>query len=702
MSFSAEKNWPAKYRPRTFEDVIGQADAGARLAAMVRAPRHLILAGPSGAGKTSLGLIFAKALMCQTHRPGPSPCGHCETCQTFDRRLNPNFNERSGPELTVEQAREVMSQTGGSHMYAARHVIFIDEAQSLKDGPINALLGPMEDERAERTLIFTLIDPGDLPEPLRTRCQEVQLAAPTLGDKLNFLGRIATNEGVSADPDALELIALFRTGFRGLARDLQAVAEVAAGSTVNLDLVRSTVLRDRAERIVDYLSAVCRSDWAAQEASLHAMNLGPVEKHQAIVDVLMHLKLGFVGPTKQADRRFELLLPADDCVRLVEQFGERARSHGLNLTSLFDEILEFWAYMPLRLDERSLRIQLVRFQDLMNLERSEPVEGEAIAVAALEAEQGYRSSAAARGKPKHRTVKSGVLDPEEYLSEDQARSLYEAGSFLVQKYGVYLNCRLTLRLPGGDTSKISALIGDLAKDLRRGLGTWGGVDADRMQRLELHRISIIERDRDGSASGTALFHLPLEVFARAEQTLSDYVCQIRTDVPDLDAGIAADPLAGDRALTQHWRFMRGLWRGVDPTIIADGRPLIERLRVPPAHRRPAGKLGRGKRFNTSQSLTPTARREEAIIGLAGLSAWADGAWDSLFSGWEMREHLDRNAEARRRRLEMAELERLLEAAPDPLHRSAINALIRKTIESRPNPHRRPRSQRLWFDDVEHE
>ncbi|GAA4025289.1 hypothetical protein GCM10022280_27700 [Sphingomonas swuensis] len=640
--------------------------------------------------------------MCQTQRRGPSPCGYCEACQTFDRRLNPNFNERSGPELTVEQAREVMSQTSGSHMFAARHVIFIDEAQSLKDGPINALLGPMEDERAERTLIFTLIDPGDLPEPLRTRCQEVQLAAPTLSDKLTFLSRITTTEGVSADHLALELIALFRTGFRGLARDMQAVAEIAAGSRVDLNLVRSTVLRDRAERVVDYLKAVCRSDWAGQESSLQAMNLGSVEKHHAIVDVLMHLKLGFIGPTKQLDRRFELLLPAADCVRLVELFGERARAHGLSLTSLFDEVLEFWAYMPLRLDERSLRIQLVRFQDLMNLERSEPVDGKAIAVAALEAEQGYRSSAAARRKPKHRTVKSGVLDPEEYLSEDQARSLHEAGSFLVQKYGAYLNYRLTLRLPGGDTGKVSAWIGGLDKDLRRGLATWGGVEAERMQRLELHRISIVERDRDGSATGIALFHLPHEVYARAKQALSDGVRQIQTDVPDVDADIIADPLTGDRAVTQHWRFVRGLWRGVDPTIIADGRPLIERLRIPPAHRRPAGRLNGGKRFNMSQSLGGTARREEAIIGLAALSAWGDGAWDWLFSGWEMREHLDRKIEAGRRRQEMAELERLMEAAPDALHRSAINALIRKAIDTRPGPRRRPRSQKLWLDEVEND
>lgn len=688
-------SWAEKYRPTKFSDVVGQAYAVRQLKQRVGSGKTVapvILEGPSGSGKTTLARIFAKAMQCSAPQASGEACEECYACKLFEADNQPSFHRiNAGIDGTMAGIRELLEEDLVTRPYsAALHVVFFDEADNLTEKAQRALLAPLEDGSLYALYIFSLIDADALLGPLRARCTRIELAPPTWPEALAYLERIAGAESLMAEPGALEIIARLVPSYRELANTLEAVSAVAAGGRITPALARAEVRKGGTEGIVAYLLAAVRGDADGQLDALGSLRFSAREKANAVLELLTYLKRKHVGPTLTArEHRLDLLLDEAECRRIIAGIAWRAEKLGIELAVLFDEVLEFWAFQPLRMDEAALEAHLVRFSDLLLMDRPFPQDRTDVAqrLAAARDAAEFRSSRGRRRPPAWRTGDTAeVTDPAEYLSERQVRELYEAATFMVQRYRMTFNACLTLdhrALGIADDKDAADLVSDLLRELSLRLQDWAR-RSGLSEQGELHRISLLERGHGGGLRSTILLHLPGFAVDPARQWIFGRFLARRCEVGETWGSEWLQVRHIDEArgaLAFHWELMRQLWRGIEPGIVVEGEPLIERLKVPPWERRAAGKITQ-RRFGLSQGLSAAERVREAELLGPHLSAYADAAWDWLFTRWEWAE-AEKRAKAR---LRLAELRRAAERegsiAFDPLSARKLAFEVGLAVEER--------------------
>lgn len=655
-----EVTWAEKYRPHRFSEVVGQDQAVAQLAARVFPDKrrgHVILEGPSGSGKTTLARIFAQAMQCEAPLPSGDACRQCHPCQLFEGDSQPCFHAiNSGLAGTVAGIRELVDEDLRARpLQAEFHVVFFDEADNLTEKAQRSLLAPLEDGSTFVLYIFSLIDADALLLPLRARSARLELSGPGPDEALRFLQRIALAERLPVADDALWLMAQLVPSFRELAIALETVAVAADGGEIVPALVRGTLRKGRTDEIVAYLRAALDGDLDDQLTAISGARLPIQDKAGAVLELLTYLKLKYVGPSRSARaHHLDLLLDEDECRQIIEGFAWRAERLGVALPTLFDEVLEFWAFQPLRVTEAALEAQVARFSDLLLMDRQFPTDRSEIAARLERArtDASFRSSRAQRSPPVWRTGDTvPSADRAEYLSEKQAREFYEAATFLVQRYEVTFNACLTLKHGSMGVTEDKAAV-DLISDLCRELGlrmlNWAQA-AGRPDQSLLHRISLLECDSDGALTSTVILHLPGFAAERARTWIFE---RFLPRYAPVDPSCSGDWLEiqhvsdAHGALAHQWGLMRRLWRGTDPTIVTDGELLIDRLGVPKRDRRPAGRVSR-RRYALSLSINRAARAEEAKLFEPHLSAYSDRAWDWLFRRWEWRSARSRRQSRRR-------------------------------------------------------
>lgn len=658
----SDLNWAEKYRPRLFSDVLGQTRAVQLLSRLVQPHKRflsVILEGPSGSGKSTLARIFAQALQCDAPLSNGDPCGTCGPCRNFAQDAQIYFHFLRGKlDTSVADIRE-LDEDYLAHrpLTVDVHVVLVDEAHKLTEDAQTALLSLLEKNPERTVFIFSLIDADALLPTLRARCLRVQLAPLRPDDALIFLDRIAAEEELAVENGALEVIAEFERSFRALAISLQRLAILAGDEPIDLARAREDIWRDRLANVVAYFRAVVDGDLDAQLRALADTNQSPGKTARGILELLSWLKVRHVGPSLVPARshRLDLLVPEGEARAIVDGLASRAERFGVDLAVLFDEVLEFWTYLPLEIDEAVLEAQAIRFNDVLAVDRPFPdnLSEQAQRRKLAKAENDFRSAKARRRSPRWRTSDRAARgDAAAFLNEHQARELYEAASFLIQRHGVTFNACLTLdhrALGIANEEEAARLISDLARELRLRLQNWA-VSAAEPDQAELHRIVILEKAEGSSLASTMVMHLPgfAEDKARRwifEKFLAESLNRSSVQVGDwLEVRHIGDARG---AQAYHWDLMRRLWRGLDPDVVVDERLLIDLLGVPKTTRRPAGKIER-RRFNISHSIGKAAQAREAVDLGAHHSAWSDGAWDWLFRYWELRAFGTRNRERLRR------------------------------------------------------
>lgn len=238
---------PVKHRPTRFDEVAGQSGATAVLAAAAAAhhpAQQLLLAGPSGTGKTTLARLYAAALFCP-HAAAGQPCGHCEVCTSITgaHSTHPDVIELDAASHGgVESIRALAATTATSPLLADFKIYIIDEAQGLSTAGAQAFLRLLEEPPAHVIFALATTDPDKLPSALRGRCLNLDVAAPTHDQLVANLARVITAEGWQA-PDPLVLDAVIAAsdpalGVRGTVATLAKIAPLlATGSTTDVGTV---------------------------------------------------------------------------------------------------------------------------------------------------------------------------------------------------------------------------------------------------------------------------------------------------------------------------------------------------------------------------------------------------------------------------------------------------------------------------------
>ncbi|PSR53675.1 DNA polymerase III, subunit gamma and tau [Adhaeribacter arboris] len=200
-----------KYRPATFDSVVGQNHITTTLKNAINS-NHLaqafLFCGPRGVGKTTCARILAKTINCQNITPTTEACNVCESCRSFNNNASFNVHELdAASNNSVEDIRNLVEQVRYAPQTGKYKIYIIDEVHMLSNSAFNAFLKTLEEPPSYAIFILATTERHKIIPTILSRCQIFDFNRIRIEDMVKHLGSIATKEEITAEDDALHLIA---------------------------------------------------------------------------------------------------------------------------------------------------------------------------------------------------------------------------------------------------------------------------------------------------------------------------------------------------------------------------------------------------------------------------------------------------------------------------------------------------------------
>ena len=260
-----------KYRPQTFEEVIGQDHITRTLAnaiSMDRVAHAILFSGPRGTGKTTVARILAKTMNCKKG-PAQIPCNECSSCNEITTgRAVDVFEIDGASNNSVDQIRELRENVRYMPAHSLYKVYIIDEVHMLSTSAFNALLKTLEEPPSHVMFIFATTEPNKIPTTILSRCQRHDFRRIILDSISKHMSLICSKEGIDIENESLDLIAREADGsMRDALSLLDQVMACLEGTITN-------------DKIVDVLGVIDRKNLFAISSAILSRNI------PAILDIL--------------------------------------------------------------------------------------------------------------------------------------------------------------------------------------------------------------------------------------------------------------------------------------------------------------------------------------------------------------------------------------------------------------------------------
>lgn len=231
-----------KYRPSTFSSVVGQKALTATLRNSIskeRLAHAYLFCGSRGVGKTSCARIFAKTINCEHRTPEGEACNECQSCLEFNKGNSLNIIELDAASNNgVDDIRELVDQVQIPPVNAKYRVFIVDEVHMLTTAAFNAFLKTLEEPPSYVVFILATTEKHKIIPTILSRCQVYDFNRITIQDMVDHLQYVATQEGITAEASALNVIARKADGAM---RDALSIFDQVAASTMGNVTYHATI-----------------------------------------------------------------------------------------------------------------------------------------------------------------------------------------------------------------------------------------------------------------------------------------------------------------------------------------------------------------------------------------------------------------------------------------------------------------------------
>jgi DNA polymerase-3 subunit gamma/tau len=345
-----------RYRPQTFEEVVGQkhvADTLRNALRLGRIAHAYLFTGPRGTGKTSTARILTKAVNCRAADVDEKPDNTCPVCLAInDGSLLDLVEIDAASNTSVDDVRELRERVAFSPSDATYKVYVIDEVHMLSTSAFNALLKTLEEPPAHVIFILATTEPHKIPATVLSRCQRFDFHRIGTRDIAGHLATIAEQEGVNLTPEALAIIARSATGSMRDAISLLDQITAYGHEEVDAELVRDILGMVSGIAVSDLTEALATQEPSKVLGQLHQLIGQGVELSQLVNQMIDHLRtlllLNVAKDPDLVDLPDSLMQPAQAQAR---QFNAPQILHAIRVLNEAGLALKtpFAGYLPVEL-----------------------------------------------------------------------------------------------------------------------------------------------------------------------------------------------------------------------------------------------------------------------------------------------------------------------------------------------------------------